>query len=78
MGRKGAREGQPPSGIAIILQTECHACWVDVADGLAVSPDVDLIVIVLCGLPVHGVVEVHALGVLSSPVAPDQVPSGAE
>lgn len=25
MGRKGAREGQPPSGIAIILQTECHA-----------------------------------------------------
>lgn len=52
-------------------------CWVDVADGLAVPPDVDLVVVVLGGFAVHGVVEVHALGVLAPPVAPDQVSSGA-
>lgn len=53
-------------------------CWVHVANGLAVSPDVDLVVIVLRGFAVNRVVEVHALGVLASPVAPNQVPAGAE
>lgn len=48
------------------------------ADGLAVAADVDLVVVVLRGLAVHGVVEVHALGVLAPPVAPDQVAAGAE
>lgn len=53
-------------------------CWVDVTDGLAVTPDVDFVVVVLCGFAVHRVVKVHALGVLAPPVAPDQVSAGAE
>lgn len=53
-------------------------CWVDVTDGLALTPDVDLVVVILCGFAVHRVVEVHALGVLAPPVAPDQVSAGAE
>lgn len=79
MGAQGCRlHPPPPSGIAIILQTECHACWVDVTDGLALTPDVDFVVVILCGFAVHWVVEVHALGVLAPPVAPDQVSAGAE
>ena len=42
------------------------------------APDVDLVVLVLGGLAVDGVVEVHALGVLPPPVAPDQVAARAE
>lgn len=53
-------------------------CWVDVTDGLALTPDVDFVVVILCGFAVHWVVEVHALGVLAPPVAPDQVSTGAE
>lgn len=53
-------------------------CWVHMADGLAVSPDVDFVVVVLRGLAVNGVIEVHALGVLAPPIAPNQVPAGAE
>lgn len=45
------------------------------ADLLAAA-DVDFVVVVLCGLAVNGVVEVHALGVPSPPVAPHQVASG--
>lgn len=45
------------------------------ADLLAAA-DVDFIVVVLCGLAVNRVVEVHALGVPSPPVAPHQVASG--
>lgn len=52
--------------------------WVHVADGLAVSADVDLVVVVLRGLAVNGVIEVHALGVLAPPIAPNQVAAGAE
>lgn len=48
------------------------------ADGLAVSPDVDFVVVVLRGLAVNWVIEVHALGVLAPPIAPNQVPAGAE
>lgn len=47
-------------------------------DGLAVPPDVDFVVVVLCGFAVNRVVEVHALGVLAPPVAPHQVSAGAE
>lgn len=47
------------------------------ADLLAAA-DVDLVVVVLRGLAVHGVVEVHALGVPSPPVAPHQVSSGTQ
>lgn len=47
-------------------------------DGLALTPDVDFVVVILCGFAVHRVVEVHALGVLAPPVAPDQVSAGAE
>ena len=50
---------------------------VDVSDLLGPA-DVDLVVVVLGGLAVHGVVEVHALGVLPPPVAPDQVAAGAD
>lgn len=40
--------------------------------------DVDLVLLALAGgLAVHGVVEVHALGGVASPVAPHQVDSGA-
>lgn len=53
-------------------------CWVHVADGLAVSADVDFVVVVLCGLAINGVVEIHALGVLAPPIAPNQVPASAE
>lgn len=48
------------------------------ADGFAVSPDVNFVVVVLRGLAVNGVIEVHALGVLVPPIAPNQVPAGAE
>lgn len=46
----------------------------------AVSPpDVDLILLALAGgLAVDGVVEVHALGGVASPVTPDQVDPGAD
>lgn len=41
-------------------------------------PDVDLVLLALAGgLAVHGVVEVHALGGVAPPVAPDQVDAGA-
>lgn len=53
-------------------------CWVDVTDGLVVSANVDFVVIILCSFAVHWVVEIHALGVLPPPVAPDQVSAGAE
>jgi len=53
-------------------------CWVDVADGLAVAPDVDFVVVIFRGFSVNWVVEVHAFGVLASPVAPNQVSAGAE
>lgn len=52
-------------------------CGVDVSDLLGPA-DVDLVVVVLGGLAVDGVVEVHALGVLPPPVAPDQIAAGAE
>lgn len=46
----------------------------------AVGPaDVDLVLLALAGgLAVHGVVEVHALGGVAPPVAPDQVDAGAD
>ena len=53
-------------------------CWVHVADGLAVPSNVDFVIVVLRGFAVDWVVEVHALGVLAPPVAPDQVSAGAE
>lgn len=53
-------------------------CWVDVTDGVAVTPDVDFVVVVLRRFAINGIVEVHALGVLAPPVAPNQVPAGAE
>lgn len=49
--------------------------WVDVADLLAAA-DVDFVVVVFRGLAVNGVIEVHALGIPSPPVAPHQVTSG--
>lgn len=42
------------------------------------SPDVDLVVVILRGFAVNRVVEVHALGVLAPPIAPNQVSAGAE
>lgn len=47
-------------------------------DGLAVPPDVDLVVVVLRGFAVDRVVEVHALGVFAPPVPPHQVAARAE
>lgn len=45
---------------------------------LLAAADVDLVVVVLRGLAVNRVVEVHALGVSSPPVAPHQVSSGTQ
>lgn len=53
-------------------------CWVYVTDGLAVTPDMDFVIVVFGGLAVNGVVEVHALRVLAPPVAPYQVGAGAK
>lgn len=67
-----------PSGESVILQTERHASGVDVADRLSSTTDVNLVIVVLRGLTVDRVVEVHTLGVLPAPVTPDQVSGGAE
>lgn len=47
-------------------------------NGLAVSPNVDFVFVIFCGFAVNRVVEVHALGVLAPPIAPNQVSAGAK
>ena len=51
---------------------------VDVADGLRVAANVDLVVVVLRRLAVYRVVEVHAFGVSAAPVPPQQEAAGAQ
>lgn len=46
---------------------------------LSSPPDVELIfILLLCCFPVHGIVKVHAFGVLPLPVPPDQVAAHAQ
>ena len=69
-----APQGQ---GVEWLAAAATHG-GVDVAHGLRVAPDVDLVVVVLRRLAVHRVVEVHALGVPAPPVPPEQKGAGAQ
>lgn len=77
-GRQEGREGKREDGEDGILPRGTTYCWIDVAN-LRGPAYVELIFILFFRrLPVHGVVEIHAFGVLPLPVSPDQVAAHAQ